>query len=63
MLFEEGEDGGDGTFGFHDANPAGLGRGAEVGWPVDAGAAADFSNAAILSRREPGFLGGGDDDC
>lgn len=56
----EGDTGGDGALGFHDWNPAGLGRGAGAG----AGAAdvADFSNAAILSRSEPGFgfAGGGD---
>lgn len=44
--------------GFHDANPAGFGRGgggAAVGAVV-----ALFSKAAILSRREPGLgLGGG----
>jgi hypothetical protein len=59
MDLEEGEDGGDGTFGFQDANPEGLGRGAGGGlWPTDAGA---VSNAAILSRKEPGlgFGGGG----
>jgi len=66
VLFEEGEGGGEGTFGFQDANPDGLGRGAGAGWLVGTGAVveADFSNAAILSRKEPGFgLGGGDDDC
>ena len=61
-VLEEGEDGGDGTFGFQDANPEGLGRGAGT-CPVE-GTVADFSKAAILSRKEPGFgLGGGDDDC
>lgn len=52
---EDGEDGGDGTFGFQDApaNPEGLGRGAGGGlW---AGAVAEDSNAAILSRKEPGL--------
>lgn len=56
--FGFGESGGEGTLGFQDWKPAGLGRGAGAG----AGAvdAADFSNAAILSRSEPGFgLGGG----
>lgn len=53
---EEGDGGGDGTFGFQDANPEGLGRGAGGGlWPVDAGVEAEDSNAAILSRKEPGL--------
>ena len=53
-----GELGGEGTLGFQDWKPAGLGRGAGAGAGV--AAAADFSNAAILSRSEPGFgLGGG----
>lgn len=55
-----GEPGGEGGFGFHVAKPAGLGRGgggAEAVVEVE-----DFSNAAILSRKEPGFgfAGGGD---
>lgn len=51
-----GESGGEGALGFQDWKPAGLGRGAGGAGP----AAADFSKAAILSRREPGFgLGGG----
>jgi len=60
MLLEEGEDGGEGTFGFQ---ALGLGRGGGGACPVDAGvvADADFSKAAILSRKEPGFgLGGSD---
>ena len=52
---EEGEDGGDGTFGFQDANPGGLDRGAGGFWAVDTGAVAEFSNAAILARKEPGL--------
>lgn len=52
-----GEDG-DGALGFQ-ASPPGFGRGAGAGRStgVEAGL---FSNAAILSRREPGFgFGGG----
>lgn len=57
MVLEEGEDGGDGTFGFQDANPDGLGRGGGGLCSTDAGA---VSNAAILSRKEPGLgFGGG----
>jgi hypothetical protein len=54
-----GEDGGVGILGFHVANPAGLGRtvGGGPGGVADAG----FSNAAILSRREPTFGFGGVD--
>jgi hypothetical protein len=63
MVLEEGEDGGDGTFGFQVANPEGLGRGAGALCPADAGAVAEFSNAAILSRKDPGFdFGGGCDE-
>ena len=59
MVAAAGEDGGVGTLGFHVANPAGLGRteGGGPGGVVDAG----FSNAAILSRREPTFGFGGVD--
>jgi len=52
------DDGGEGAFGFQD-NPPGLGRGAGPGpGPV---VEEGFSNAAILSRNEPGlgFGGGG----
>lgn len=56
MDLEEGEEGGDGPFGFQEANPEGLGRIAGGGlWPADAGAVAEDSKAAILSRKEPGF--------
>lgn len=51
----EGGDGGDGATGFHDT-PPGLGRGG--GGTLAGTEAAGFSNAAILSRREPSFLGG-----
>ena len=53
---EPGDDGGDGTLGFHET-PPGFGRGTDGGeFPA---AAAGFSNAAILSRNEPtlGFVG------
>ena len=63
MVLEEGEDGGDGAFGFQDANPEGLGRGGGGACPADAVVVADFSKAAILSRKEPGFGLGGGDDC
>ena len=63
MLLEEGEDGGEGTFGFQVANPEGLGRGAGADCPVAAAGVADFSKAAILSRKEPGFGFGGGDGC
>lgn len=54
----DGDDGGDGTLGFHEI-PPGLGRGA--GGP-GAGPPAGFSNAAILSRKDPGLgFGGGVD--
>ena len=57
-LLEEGDDGGDGAFGFQEANPCGFGRGTGAG-PTGVDAVADFSKAAILSRMEPGFgLGG-----
>lgn len=51
---------GDTALGFHVAPPAGLGRGTGAG---PAGAAGLFSNAAILSRKEPtfGLVGGGSD--
>ena len=50
-------DGGDGGLGFHE-RPPGFGRGTGAG--PGAGPAAGFSNAAILSRNEPGLgLGGG----
>jgi hypothetical protein len=56
VVLEDGEDGGDGTFGFQDANPEGLGRGAGGGlWPADVGGVDEDSNAAILSRKEPGL--------
>ena len=54
-----GEDGGVGTLGFHVANPPGLGR--TVGGGPGGVAEAGFSNAAILSRREPTFGFGGVD--
>jgi len=48
-----GDRGGEGAFGFHDWRVEGLGRGAGAG--VGAALLLAFSNAAILSRREPGF--------
>lgn len=45
-----GDDGGDGTLGFHNT-PPGFGRGAGTG-PGDE-FSVGFSNAAILSRSEP----------
>jgi hypothetical protein len=58
IVLEEGEDGGDGTFGFQ---AEGLGRGAGGLCTADAGVA-EVSNAAILSRKEPGLglWGGGE---
>lgn len=55
-----GDGGGDTALGFHDAPPAGLGRGTGAG---PAGTAGLLSNAAILSRNEPifGLVGGGSD--
>jgi len=61
-LDADGEDGGEGALGFQDENPAGFGR---TAGPGGGGAAVvdDFSNAAILSRRDPGFgFGGGGED-
>ena len=56
VVLEDGEVGGDCAFGFQDANPEGLGRGAGGGlWPADGGAEAEDSKAAILSRKEPGL--------
>ena len=56
MDLEDGEGGGDGTLGFQDANPEGLGRGTGGGlWPAEAGVVAVDSKAAILSRKEPGL--------
>lgn len=53
----DGEDGGEGCFGFHEMFP-GLGR---VGGGDDVLGVEDcFSKAAILSRSEPIFFGGGD---
>ena len=60
VLPADGDSGGVGALGFQDAKPAGFGRGAGAGaWGAED---ADFSNAAILSRNEPGlgFGGGGD---
>jgi hypothetical protein len=57
----DGDDGGEGTLGFQAENPAGLGRTAGA-WPGGGAADADFSNAAILSRRDPGFAFGGVDE-
>jgi len=48
-----GDCGGEGTFGFHDCRVEGFGRGAGAGGGAEPLLA--FSNAAILSRREPGF--------
>ena len=54
----DGEGGGEGCFGFHEMFP-GLGR---TGGGLDGGLDVEdcFSKAAILSRSEPIFLGGGD---
>ena len=53
----DGEDGGEGCLGFHEIFP-GLGR---VGGGLDGAVVVDcFSKAAILSRSEPIFFGGGD---
>jgi len=54
----DGEGGGEGCFGFHEMFP-GLGR---VGGGLDGVFDAEdcFSKAAILSRSEPIFFGGGD---
>jgi hypothetical protein len=57
----DGDDGGEGTLGFQAANTAGLGRTAGA-WPGGGGADADFSNAAMLSGRDPGFAFGGVDE-
>lgn len=47
----DGDDGGEGTLGFH-CNPPGLGRGAVAGPGGGAAFPPGFSNAAILSRSE-----------
>jgi len=53
----DGEEGGEGCLGFHEIFP-GLGR---VGGGLDGAVVEDcFSKAAILSRSEPIFFGGGD---
>ena len=54
----DGEGGGEGCLGFHEIFP-GLGR---VGGGFDGGLDVEdcFSKAAILSRSEPIFFGGGD---
>ena len=57
VLPAAGEDGGEGTLGFQVANPAALGR--TAGGGPGAADEAGFSNAAILSRRDPTFGFGG----